>query len=74
MLQSQRVTKATQATIAACGVPGQTFLATSVEQQIIDFLDGRTHGEELLHAIHDHILDEPIPEPMLALLRSSSAG
>jgi hypothetical protein len=40
-----------------------------VEQQVLDFLDGKTHGEELLHALHDHVLDEPIPERMLALLR-----
>jgi hypothetical protein len=45
-----------------------------VEQQISDFLDGRTHGEELLHALHDHVLDEPIPERMLALLRRACRG
>jgi hypothetical protein len=42
-----------------------------VEQQILDFLDGKTHGEELLHALHDHVLDEPIPERMLAFLRQA---
>ncbi|MGH7090808.1 MAG: hypothetical protein ACREE4_08170 [Stellaceae bacterium] len=41
----------------------------SVEDQIIAFLDGRTHGEELLHALYDHVLDEPIPPQMKALLR-----
>lgn len=41
----------------------------SVEEQIADFLDGRTHGEELLHALYDHVLDEPIPPQMKALLQ-----
>lgn len=40
-----------------------------VKQQILDFLDGKTHGEELLHSLHDHVLNEPIPERMLALFR-----
>jgi hypothetical protein len=40
-----------------------------VERQIIDFLDGRTHGEDLLHALYDHILDEPIPQRIRSLLQ-----
>jgi hypothetical protein len=42
----------------------------SIRDQIIDFLDGRTHGEELLHALYDHVLDEPLPAAMRALLRN----
>jgi hypothetical protein len=41
----------------------------SIADQIADFLDGRTHGEELLHALYDHVLDEPIPPRMKALLQ-----
>jgi hypothetical protein len=52
---------------AGCGVPDAALLANPVKQQILDFLEGRTHGEELLHALHDHVLDEPIPERMRAL-------
>ena len=48
--------------------PESAFMPHGVEQQILDFLDGKTHGEELLHALHDHVLDEPIPERMLAFL------
>jgi hypothetical protein len=59
---------------AGCGVPDAAILADNVEQQIIDFLSGRTHGETLLHALHDHVLDEPIPERMLALLRQDCAA
>jgi hypothetical protein len=47
--------------------------ADTVEQQILDFLDGRTHGEDLLHALHDHVLDEPVPERMRALFRPGAA-
>ena len=52
-----------------CGIPASRFLADSVENQIIDFLDGRTHGEALLHALYDHVLDEAVPERMRALFR-----
>jgi hypothetical protein len=55
-------------------VPEPAPAPDRVEQQISDFLDGRTHGEELLHALHDHVLDEPIPERMLALLRRACRG
>jgi len=55
-----------------CGVPplDETDM---VEEQVLDFLEGRTHGEELLHALYDHVLDEPIPERMRALFRAGSA-
>ena len=58
--------------ILECDVPVVNGTDT-VEEQILNFLDGRTHGEELLHALHDHVLDEPIPERMRALLRTGSA-
>jgi len=44
-----------------------------VKEQVLDFLDGRTHGEELLHALYDHILAEPIPERMRALFAAGFA-
>jgi hypothetical protein len=44
-----------------------------VEKQILDFLEGRTHGEDLLHALYDHVLDEPVPERMRALFRAGPA-
>jgi hypothetical protein len=40
-----------------------------LDEKLIDFLDGRTHGEELLHALYDRVLDEPIPERMRALFK-----
>ena len=40
-----------------------------VDNDIRDFLAGRTDGEDLLHALYDHVLDEPVPERLRALLR-----
>ena len=44
----------------------------TVAEQIRDFLAGRTHGEDLLHALYDYVLSEPIPERMLDLLQAGS--
>lgn len=41
----------------------------SVDSDIRDFLAGRNDGEDLLHALYDHVLDEPVPERLRALLR-----
>lgn len=41
----------------------------SVEARIRAFLSGETDGEDVLHEIYDHVLDEPIPESMRALLK-----
>ena len=43
----------------------------SVADRIADFLDGRTHGEDLFHELYDHVLAEPIPHRMRMLLRNS---
>jgi hypothetical protein len=39
-----------------------------VTARIAEFLDGRTCGEDLLHALYDHVLDEPIPQPIREIL------
>lgn len=39
-----------------------------VKARIAEFLDGRTCGEDLLHALYDHVLDEPIPQLISELL------
>jgi hypothetical protein len=41
----------------------------SIEDEIRAFLDGETNGEPLLHALYDHVLDEPIPARLLEVLR-----
>ena len=59
------------ALIFGCDIPVMNK-ADTIEEQILNFLDGKTHGEDLLHALHDHVLDEPIPERMRALFRKES--
>ena len=40
-----------------------------VDGDIRDFLAGKNDGEDLLHALYDHILDEPVPERLRSVLR-----
>jgi hypothetical protein len=55
--------------ILPIAVAGARFLPPPLEDQIADFLDGKTHGERLLHALYDYVLDEPIPERMRSLFK-----
>jgi hypothetical protein len=56
--------------LAVKGLPMEPHIATSwIDRDIRDFLAGRSDGEDLLHAIYDHILDEPVPERLSALLK-----
>ncbi len=41
----------------------------SIDRDIRDFLTGKTDGEVPLRALYDHVLDEPVPERLKALLR-----
>ena len=52
------------------GVPQPPIITSSVADRIADFVDGRTHGEDLLHELYDYVLEEPIPQRMRALLKS----
>jgi hypothetical protein len=61
---------ATSPASADCGVPAAEFAPVSLEDRVNDFLDGRTHGGELLHALYDYVLDEPIPERMRSLFKN----
>jgi hypothetical protein len=40
-----------------------------VDRDIRDFLAGRNEGETLFHALYDHVLEEPVPERLRALLK-----
>jgi hypothetical protein len=44
---------------------------SSVPERIAAFLDGKTCGEDLLHELYDHVLQEPIPEAMRAILNNT---
>ena len=52
-----------------CGVPTPPIVSRSVADRIADFLDGRTHGKDLLHELYDYVLEEPVPPRMRALLK-----
>jgi len=60
---------ADRSVVPTCNVSKSSFLCNLVEDEILPFLDGRTHGEELLHALYDYVLDEPIPEQMRLLCK-----
>jgi hypothetical protein len=45
------------------------YIDTRTDARIRAFLAGESHGEELLHAIYDHVLDEPVPERLRAVLK-----
>jgi Anti-sigma factor NepR len=40
-----------------------------VDSRIRAFLAGETDGEDVLHAMYDHVLDEPVPERLRAILK-----
>ena len=52
-----------------CGLPQPALAPLSVADRIAAFLDGRTHGEDLLHELYDYVLEEPIPQSMRELLK-----
>ncbi len=41
----------------------------SADRDIRDFLAGKNDGGQLLQKLYDHVLDEPIPERLTAILR-----
>lgn len=45
--------------------------AHSIEARVRAFLEGQTNGEDVLHALYDHVLDEAIPYAMRRLLKLS---
>ncbi len=46
----------------------------STGREIRDFLNGKTDGEDLLHALYDHVLDEPVPERLTAIAEALIPG
>ena len=52
-----------------CSFAETTSSVPSVDNQIRAFLAGDSDGEDLLHAIYDHVLDEPVPQRLRALLK-----
>ena len=53
-----------------CPLPVKPNLArSSTDREIRDFIAGRTDGDDLLHTLYDHVLDEPVPERLRAILK-----
>jgi hypothetical protein len=50
------------------GIPRQAPTPLSVADRIAAFLDGGTHGEDLLHELYDYVLEEAIPQRMREIL------
>jgi hypothetical protein len=40
-----------------------------IDKNIRDFLAGRNEGQDLLHALYDHVLDEPVPERLRGVIK-----
>jgi len=40
-----------------------------IDRDIRDFLAGRNEGGDLLHALYDHVIDEPVPQRLRDVLR-----
>jgi hypothetical protein len=55
-----------------CALAERGAAARPVEARIVAFLDGESDGGELLHALYDHVLREPIPPSMQAILGEAS--
>jgi 2C-methyl-D-erythritol 2,4-cyclodiphosphate synthase len=50
--------------------PAERHIAmASVDSDIRDFLAGKNDGEIVLHALYDHVLDEPVPQFLRDVLR-----
>ena len=54
---------------AKCRPVAPIIVKSPVDRDIRDFLAGKNDGEDLLRALYDHVLDEPVPERLTALLR-----
>ncbi|HEX6840581.1 MAG TPA: hypothetical protein VF113_03600 [Stellaceae bacterium] len=53
-----------------CGITLPAALALpSLERQVIDFLDGRSDGAELMLALYGDVAEEPLPPRLAELVR-----
>lgn len=52
--------------------PWRPLCTSGDDREIRDFLAGKTNGEGPLHKLYDDVLDEPVPERLLAVLRAAT--
>ena len=57
--------------LAVCEDPATDEIDGVIEEAILRYLSGETEGQELFQALYGEALGEPIPERMLALVRSA---
>ena len=55
--------------LAATRLPAERHIAMAIDRDIRDFLAGKNDGEIVLHALYDHVLDEPVPQFLRDVLR-----
>jgi hypothetical protein len=65
---SSEAKPADKAVLTSGSLPRPAVAPPSVVDQIAAFLDGTTHGEDLLHELYDYVLEEPIPQRMREVL------
>jgi hypothetical protein len=70
LLQKARLEKEAKMNAVKCRSETPRASISPVNSDIRDFLVGRSNGEKALRALYDHVLAEPIPERLRALLRS----
>lgn len=58
-----------QIAAAISPIPAFARSVGSIDRRIRAFLNGESHGEDVLGALYGHVADEPIPERIGALLR-----
>jgi hypothetical protein len=56
--------------LAVTRLPAERLIAMSIDRDIRDFLAGKNDGEIVLHALYDHVLDEPVPQFLRDVLRN----
>jgi hypothetical protein len=57
-------------TIAARHQSADAGARGSIDRRIRAFINGDSHGEDLLQALYGDVADEPVPEHLTALLRA----
>jgi len=67
---TKRKKSSTAMNLALKILPTESDIAVrSVDDRIRAFLSGETNGEDVLGEIYDHVLEEPIPDRLRAVLR-----
>jgi hypothetical protein len=58
-----------QIATAIAPAPAAGRSSGSIDRRLRAFLNGESHGDDVLGALYGHVADEPIPERISAVLR-----